>query len=367
MENGIPAGAGPAPRKRRAPAFPAACASILLAACTLGIPGLGGPDPYYLCGSDSDRRTLSDLFVLLEKEQSPGEERFTVVREIANELLRVGEHGKLNHFLTSWVALHPDDPYNAYLLFMAAFVHDREGAAPLAAYYFDRIVRNYPDIVVKDESVHLASLRRLIEIVEDPPLRIYYYQELISRFPDRVDLGTAYFQLARAYEATGDWDRAIKTYTQFLPFVGSSVPGFPDAFGYAKKIVDFHNSPKDWTYESLPALVAVVKDALQTGNARTLMRCRAKVNFFAMSWEQDPTETNAAEQFNFSDFMLGNRIRYADSLDSSSNLNEAYLRTWGWSQRISTWYLYFRKINFPADPEIHGRWEWAGIYYGEKF
>ncbi|MDR1596788.1 MAG: tetratricopeptide repeat protein, partial [Treponema sp.] len=46
---------------------------------------------------------------------------------------------------------------------------------------------------------------------------------------------------------------------------------------------------------------------------------------------------------------------------------EAYLRTWGWSQYISTWYLYFRKINFPSDPEIHGRWEWAGIYYGEKF
>ena len=24
------------------------------------------------------------------------------------------------------------------------------------------------------------------------------------------------------------------------------------------------------------------------------------------------------------------------------------------------------KVNFPADPEIHGRWEWAGIYFGEK-
>jgi len=43
------------------------------------------------------------------------------------------------------------------------------------------------------------------------------------------------------------------------------------------------------------------------------------------------------------------------------------LRTWGWHQYLSTWYLYFRKIYFPADPEIHGRWEWAGIYYGEKF
>jgi hypothetical protein len=64
--------------------------------------------------------------------------------------------------------------------------------------------------------------------------------------------------------------------------------------------------------------------------------------------------------------MRGNRIRYADRLDASSNSTEAFLKTWGWSQ-ISTWYLYFRKIYFPSDPEIHGRWEWAGVYYGEKF
>jgi hypothetical protein len=72
-------------------------------------------------------------------------------------------------------------------------------------------------------------------------------------------------------------------------------------------------------------------------------------------------------EFNLSDFMRGNRIRYETELDAGSNANEAYLRTWGWSQYISVWYFYFRKINFPLDPEIHGRWEWAGVYYGEKF
>ena len=28
--------------------------------------------------------------------------------------------------------------------------------------------------------------------------------------------------------------------------------------------------------------------------------------------------------------------------------------------------VYFRKVNFPLDPDIHGNWEWAGIYMGEK-
>ena len=60
------------------------------------------------------------------------------------------------------------------------------------------------------------------------------------------------------------------------------------------------------------------------------------------------------------------RIHYNRDLDRDSNTREAYLRTWGWSYRIKTWYLYFRRVHFPADPEIHGQWEWAGIYFGEK-
>jgi hypothetical protein len=94
---------------------------------------------------------------------------------------------------------------------------------------------------------------------------------------------------------------------------------------------------------------------------------RAKVNFFARSWGQESTDDSGMAEFQIVDFMRSRRINYAAGLDAGSNANEAYLRTSGWSQYISTWYLYFRKIYFPADPEIHGRWEWAGVYYGEKF
>lgn len=43
-----------------------------------------------------------------------------------------------------------------------------------------------------------------------------------------------------------------------------------------------------------------------------------------------------------------------------------FLRTIGWSYRVETWYLYFRRVNFKADPSIDGKWEWAGIFFGEK-
>jgi hypothetical protein len=49
-----------------------------------------------------------------------------------------------------------------------------------------------------------------------------------------------------------------------------------------------------------------------------------------------------------------------------SNDREAYLRSTGWNYRIPTWYFYFRRVEYPADPESNGAWEWAGVFFGEK-
>ena len=220
--------------------------------------------------------------------------------------------------------------------------------------------------MVDGQSLHYRCLRRLIEAVASPERRIGYYQDLITRFPDSMAEGSVFFLLGKEYERVGDWDLAVKSYAKYLPYFGSSIPGYPDAFQYARNIVDFYNSPKDWTYEDLGALVGKVKAALAAGDSYKLRSYRAKVNFFAMSWHQDETEGNSQVPFDFAEFMSNGRIYSAEALDPSSGARDAYLKTWGWSERISTWYLYFRKIYFPADPEIHGRWEWAGIYFGEK-
>jgi len=339
-----------------------AAAALAVASCSVG------RENYLLGGLTENRDEQRELLTLLDRNPADAETRFALVNRVASNLRDEKRDVELILYLTSTVDSNPEDPYAAYWLLLVAQAYLDQGANDMAGYYFARILDNCPDLDVKGLSIHLACLQNLIRITDSAELLVRYYSEAITRFGGEIDQGLAYFMLARAYERLGEWDLAIQTYKQFLDLgqYGIQIPGVPDAYEYAKKIIDYDSSSKDWTFDTLDDLVSTIEKAINNYDYRALDRYRAKVNFFAMSWKQDSSGSNAEADFDMRDFMLGNRIRYSDTLDSSSNPNEAYLRTWGWSQYISVWYLYFRKVNFPADPDIHGRWEWAGIYYGEK-
>lgn len=314
-------------------------------------------------------KSQTELFALLDQENLEPVSRYAIVNQIATNLVSLNDQQGLILFLTNWVEEHPEDSYNAYWLYLTACAYLSNGAEPVAEYYFDRILVNYQDLLVKGVSIHLTCLQNLIQISTNPRSRIHYFNELINRFPTNVSITELYLRLALEYEKESDWNEALKAYSMFLAQPDSStiqIAGEPNAYKKARQLVGFSNSPKDWTFESLPALEQAVKKAIRNYDWRSLDKYRARVNFFSMSWKQDEMDPNAQEEFSMRNFMRGNRVRYNAELDEMSTSNEAYLRTWGWSQYVSVWYLYFRKVNFPLDPDIHGNWEWAGIYIGEK-
>jgi len=327
--------------------------------------GLSINDNYFTRGVENNDK-LTKLFSLLEQNTESEKKRFIIIKQISGIYLNAGETDKMNAFLTSYVEKHPNDAYNAYYLYLVGQNYKKTSAYSFAIYYFDRILKNHPNLVVNGKSLHRETLEELLDLVEDPEYRIKYYKELISRFSKEINMGVTYYFLAKAYEEAGEGQQAIQSYKKFLQYPDANVPGNPQAYSRVQDMIEFANSSKDWTMESLQDLINAIKYAVYNRQGQRLEYYRAKVNFFTVFWGQQSSDTNERVLFDLSKVLQNSNVRFERNLDIKSNADEAYLKTWGWAYRTGTWYLAFRKVDYPFDPEINGRWEWAGIYFGDK-
>ncbi len=318
----------------------------------------------------SDTYALEQYKLSLKTQILRPEQKYAIINLIAKDYLKKEDYQNLILFLTNIVETTPEDIYNAAYLLETAYAYVKLNAEPIAEYYFDRILQTCPDILIKGTSVHFICLQNLIQISKTPSHKIKYFNELINRFHQDVNTTELYLRLSHEYKKENQWEEVLKTSLQFLEQPDATtiqIPDDPDAYKNSKRLVDFNKSSKDWTFSSLSRLENAVRKAIKEYDGYSLDTYKAKVNFFTMSWKQDNSDDNSEiEDFSMQDWFDGNVVRCADELDESSSSNEAYLKTWGWNSSVSVWYFYFRKIDFPLDPEINGNWEWAGIYIGNK-
>jgi len=323
---------------------------------------------HYLSLKRNERARFDKLHTQLEKEVSY-EKKFIIMRQILEFLSGRASNGEINLFLTTYVEKNQNDPFNTYYLMVVARNYRQDMAYPFAINYYERILKNYNDLQYMGNSIHFLCLRDLLDMIEDDEVRIVYYQDMIARFSDYININETYYHLGDTYARAGEWEQAIQSYRKFIDSYDNSISGDSYTKERIMELLAYYSTDKNWTFESLELLVDKVvnniNDAKFRNDARLLRSNMSKVNFFAISWEEG--ETTADPEFIASlGTFLSPRIYASKVLDKASNQQEAYLKTTGWSYRISTWYLYFRKVNFPADSEIHGNWEWAGIYFGEK-
>nr|WP_225969413.1 tetratricopeptide repeat protein [Treponema pedis] len=307
------------------------------------------------------------LLAVLSKTKNT-EASFAIKDKIARNLKLKDKKKSLIIFLSSLIENDKENAYKGYWLLMLANEYLEQNMYEPATYYFERIIKLEHDMEISGKSVQYLSLKNLINITQEPKRLVEYYSMLLANFYDKIDPAYSYFMLAQNYEKLGEWNPAIQSYSKFISLgrFDLVIPGIPDNYGYARKIVDYSASTKSWTMENLDELVKIIQAGIAKSDYVTLEKYRSKVNFFSMAWKQELSDIYGSPDFDLKNFMYGKHIRIESKLDPSSTPYEAYLRTSGWNQYSSIWYLYFRKVNFPADPEIHGRWEWAGIYYGEK-
>ncbi|MBN2626254.1 MAG: hypothetical protein JXA95_06270 [Spirochaetales bacterium] len=339
------------------------CAAIFMLLFILSCTGKNGSDYLQKYGIKKDSGSLglllNDMF-----HSDEADKRFALCDQAIRDLQKSGGEDKLILILQDFLKAYPDDPYRAYYFSVIADYYKKQDAIPLAADYYRRILYNTQDLILGGNSIHLLILKEWLAISDTADERITIYSMLINDFPEQVNLGECYYYLAIAYETRGDFEESLTYYHKYLNSPDLEIPGVIDAYEQVQALIRFHDSDKSWTFETLDDLVNAVKYAIARRRYDLLERYQSD-NFFILSWSQKMM--NLDEEVTIGDLASYKytRLYYSPTLESFSNEKEAFLKTWGWSYRVKPWYLYFKQIEYPLDPEINGRWEWAGIYMGQ--
>lgn len=340
----------------------------MVAALAALLVGCGASDQRYYLGAFEQNQELRELFRLFDKEKNQ-DNRYVLITQIATDLANEGRQDREILFLTGHVEKSPADIYNGYYLLLVAGAYRDLNAMPLAIHYFRRILNNYGDLLVRGVSIHLQCLQELIALETDPEERISEYKQLFSRFPDPKESPPInWYYMAKSYEQVGEWEQAMQAYQKYIGSVDANGTGDMTTLRDASERVNFYNTAdRSWLVRDRDQLVAAVRDAIATKNVAKLRKYEAKVNFFQQPWDQTQLIGDETVNYDITNYLASSNVSMDDTLEVEANGRTATLRTTGWNFRpLSTWYLYFRQVDFPENPDINMQWEWAGVYFGEK-
>lgn len=278
----------------------------------------------------------------------------------------LGNAMKLEQPIESFLPLATQTKDNAFrscIYFFISDVYWQRNEMSYAVFYMNKIREEDYHVVFSGSPLGCAIGLRIIKLKEYPELRISMYKMLLEKFSDRVDELFLLYELSQLYKEQFDIQSAVQVMEQMVRISAKSrVKDDRIDMKQIQKEINFFYSKKDWIYKDLNKLINNIKYAIDIRSKKRLYSFIPDdfaVRFF------DPT----IQQWGVRELSIpsrwGRNIRFSPKFAEISTEDEVYLETTGWVfPQLTTWYFYFKRVDYPYDNTINGGWEWKGIYFG---
>ncbi|WGK70354.1 hypothetical protein P0082_05695 [Candidatus Haliotispira prima] len=300
---------------------------------------------------------------------------------------------RLDDIFLSHISTNPQDIYNSYYLYNIAGHYIERGEGTMGLWLLRSMYRQFPDLKhAQYPSIHYLILDTLGRMERNVDYRIDAIRQILSNYElqplttdatdnsntGHNDRGIWLYRLGKAYEtkatkllyidrelADQQLRAAMDLYGRFSRLNAVTVPEERNARNIVASKINIYNARRNWyTDPNLENLIRKIKSAIQRNDVGATLYYQAN-SFFVLSADYRDEVRRSGTNIYLPHF-LGGIIQFGD-LTPESNDEEAWLYSTNWPFHLTTWYLYFHKIHYPAKPEIDGNWEWAGIYLGDFY
>ncbi len=241
-----------------------------------------------------------------------------------------------------------------------------------AQFYLNDIIHNYDLLKTssskKMQNILYNSLTQLSAIEQDPYTYITTITLLLQHFNNRIpNKGNIYYFLGKHYDDTAQWNKAYTAYQNYLSYDENNLileakEMREDIFLRIRRRV-LSRQKNSTTWENASAARTSILQTLYSYNSVQIKRLQSPI-FFTAHWFEKLTDSNTfIPNFDIKPILTRSNISVAKNFSPYSTENTKLWKTSGWG-RVPVWYFVIKKIALPDRPDINGKWEWVGIYFG---
>ena len=258
-----------------------------------------------------------------------------------------------------------DEVFRSYVYFFVAESLWNQDQESLAIFYMNKVREQDYDLYYDEKPIGYIIGLRMIKLDGYNELKIKNYEMLLRKYADMVDEPLLLYELSETYKAQYDIKSAIVVMRKLVR-VAYRTRMLDDSIDIAKirAEIQFYESSKRWIFKDLKRLINNIKYSIDIKNLTLFNSLLPPASDFTVKFFDSKDSRWGLKELNMPS-RWGRYIHFSSEFEDISTENEVYLETSGWVfPQLRTWYLYFKRVDYPYDSTIDGGWEWKGIYFG---